>query len=224
MATKKDKLLCPNGHTLPHTVANGAQCTPVVCAVENIGHGLQKQKQERTDEAAEVAVAMEKANRQVGIKVAQEKLRKKLIPRPVFEDTKSAEEWAQMRLIQLAPDAVAELEYQLQYGDDSQRAAAARDVLDANGMRRREAMQGGGQTIILHMGGSLPWAANQTVTIDATKQPGKASASQAQTVQQYVREGLRRLPEIDSGGPHQGPDEAALEPDASPVHQGPDEG
>jgi hypothetical protein len=67
-----------------------------------------------------------------------------------------AEEWADAQLNEALPEAVAELRFQLKYGDDKQRMDAARDVLDATGKRRRDGGAGGGATIIVNVG-ALPW-------------------------------------------------------------------
>lgn len=67
-----------------------------------------------------------------------------------------AEEWADKNLNEALPEAVAELRYQLRYGDDKQRMDAARDVLDATGKRRKDGGVSGGATIIVNVG-TLPW-------------------------------------------------------------------
>lgn len=71
-----------------------------------------------------------------------------------------AEEWADKRLIDLLPAAVAELEYQLKLGDDKQRIEAADKVLSANGRSRRDGGGLGTAPIIILTGGAVvqpPW-------------------------------------------------------------------
>lgn len=82
--------------------------------------------------------------------------RRGLLPVPDLKGGE-AEEYAQRKLVDLLPQAVTELEQQLTYGDDKQRIEAARDVLDANGMRRREQVGNMVPPIVLNFTGVLPW-------------------------------------------------------------------
>lgn len=82
--------------------------------------------------------------------------RRGLLPVPDLKGG-DAEEYAQKRLVEMLPAAVTELEHQLTYGDDKQRIDAARDVLDANGMRRREQAGNMVPPIVLNFTGVLPW-------------------------------------------------------------------
>ncbi len=89
-----------------------------------------------------------------------------------------AEEYVQRRALTLSVDAMAELERQLKLGDDTQRREAARDILDMNGMRKRESGGGNGPVIVMmgQNGGALavPWAqrlpASSTQTAPALKE------------------------------------------------------
>lgn len=218
----KQKLLCPDGHKLPHVLSNGAQCTPAFCAVQNMGNALAKKKEEAIADRDDEAIAMEKAKRHSSLAISREKLRKKLVERPEFPDAKAAEEWTQDRVVKLLPDALAEVEYQLRFGDDAQRMGAARDILDANGMRRRDATASGGQTIILHMNSVLPWQDKAQVTIDAAKLSREVAEGKTEAVRKHLPEQLRRPADVDSG---RGPaaEREVNQPDPGPVHQGPDE-
>lgn len=135
--------------------------------------------------AADAAPATEsddKTASQLAKAVAKRAMRRNLVPVPEGLDGADAEEWAQKKAVQLLPDAAAELEYQLKYGDDSQRREAARDVLDMNGMRRRESGGNNAPTIILNLGNTkLPWEQKtdeKVVAGEATRsEAGKAQAS-----------------------------------------------
>lgn len=72
----------------------------------------------------------------------------------------AAEEYVQRKALMLSVDALAEIERQLKLGDDNQRREAARDILDMNGMRKREASAGNQAVIILNNPAGLaglPW-------------------------------------------------------------------
>ena len=76
-----------------------------------------------------------------------------------------AEQYVQKKALSLAPEALMEIERQLRLGDDSQRREAARDILDMNGMRRKEAAPGNGPVIMLvNPGGGdpAPWVKRVT--------------------------------------------------------------
>lgn len=107
------------------------------------------------------------------VREAQERMA--IVKRPSADgemaDAQSAEAWAVERLKQLAPAAVMQLEYDLKYGNSSQRAAAARDVLDRAGYGKNDnavRSNNGGPVIVL-MGGDarmLSWAPGAKV-VDA---------------------------------------------------------
>lgn len=69
--------------------------------------------------------------------------------------------WGQDKLAALLPEAVANVAYDLRYGSDRERTAAADRVLAANGLDKREAAKTGGQGLIvlnINTGGeTIPW-------------------------------------------------------------------
>lgn len=74
----------------------------------------------------------------------------------------AAEEWADKKLVDLLPAAVADVEWDLKYGDDAERQAARKQILDATGRGKREQGGGGSQPIIMLVGagvgpGAQPW-------------------------------------------------------------------
>jgi hypothetical protein len=77
--------------------------------------------------------------------------------------------WAEAQSAQLLPKAVTEIAYQLEYGDSKARFEAANSVLDMNGLRRKESMGGGGQTIILNITGKLPWEKDKDDAKDSAR-------------------------------------------------------
>lgn len=90
----------------------------------------------------------------------------------------AAEEWVSRRALMLSVDALAELERQLKLGDDTQRREAARDILDMNGMRKKESVGGANTPIIMLVnpnGGpvQVPWAQRAPIGSTAIIQPPK---------------------------------------------------
>lgn len=87
--------------------------------------------------------------------------RKQLALLPDGLKGEAATQWAQEKLVDLLPEAVASIQYDLRYGTDKVRAEAADKVLRANGLDKREAREGGGGLIILQLGDSgakgIPW-------------------------------------------------------------------
>lgn len=72
----------------------------------------------------------------------------------------NARQWAEQKLQELLPDAVASLSWDLKYGSDKARQDAVDKVLKANGMDKREGAQSTGGTIILNIGNgatNIPW-------------------------------------------------------------------
>lgn len=175
---------CPRGHPLPnHT--NKGDCAPIYCALEK-GDKADPKKAEKA-RRSELARHQETADKHLDkmlpkgdplfdvarADAIEEKVETvsrmakavgRLSARRAFFNVPEglggaeAEEWATQRAVSLLPDALAEIEYQLKMGDDSQRRDAARDVLDINGMRKKDGGGNVGATIILNLGGSrLPW-------------------------------------------------------------------
>ena len=72
--------------------------------------------------------------------------------------------WADRKSLELLPIALAEVNFNLKFGNDKQRSEAPTQVLDMHGLRRREAAAGQHATIVLNIGGgkealtdALPW-------------------------------------------------------------------
>lgn len=157
---------CPGGHGLPnHT--NKGQCTPIYCAlttddadeetpeqeVERVARGKEKKDSEKELEQKRLMRTQMRAA-----------MRQELVPVPAGLKGGDAEAWTGARLVELSPYAVAEMEFQLKYGDDEQRARAAARVLDSTGHGKKD-LATGGATIVINMSGQgaqsigaiLPW-------------------------------------------------------------------
>lgn len=139
-AKKKVKATqCPGGHTLPNP-----GCSPVTC-VEQGTVALDKVKKPQ-DNKLEFAIARKEA-------------REQLVPVPDLKGAE-ADEHVETRMVDLMPRALAEIEFQLNYGDNTERINAARDIMRMNGRLNRDAPSGAGPTIIINNGGAemqLPW-------------------------------------------------------------------
>jgi len=189
-------VVCPKGHKLPKTFS-GMNCTPVFCAAQEVVASealTEKDKKRRTQakrsiEKAEYAIRLAKemqgelANTE---KVAEAEETQKLErysgqhrARLAYTKTPSdlhgadAEEFADKKIVHLLPAAVAELEFQLKFGDDKQRMDAATKVLDATGRGKREMLNGGSGPLIILTGNSViqpPWR-KPSATIDVTPAP-----------------------------------------------------
>jgi len=88
--------------------------------------------------------------------------RKQLAKLPDGLKGDEALKWAQEKMVDLLPEAVANIAHDLRYGTDRQREAATDRVLRANGMDKRDANAGmGGQGLIvlnLNQGAeTVPW-------------------------------------------------------------------
>ena len=86
--------------------------------------------------------------------------RRELAKLPAGLEGEAATTWAQNKLVELLPEAVASVAHDLRYGNDKVRAEAADKVLRANGLDKREASPGGGGLIVLNLGSAgaeIPW-------------------------------------------------------------------
>lgn len=154
-------LKCPAGHALPHKTKQG-RCTTEWCALakgeeESLGEAPIKllapaptvstkalAKAEAEDLVQSDTMRLETEQR---IAEAHRQVRRRVVGVP--QTIEDPEGYAQAKAVSLLPEAMAEIEYQLKYGDDRQRAEMADRVLDMTGNRKRDALAGGGQTIVL---------------------------------------------------------------------------
>lgn len=90
--------------------------------------------------------------------------RKQLAKLPDGLEGDKALKWAQEKMVDLLPEAVANIAFDLRYGTDRQREAATDRVLRANGMDKRDAgaSMGGQGLIVLNLTNAegaetVPW-------------------------------------------------------------------
>ena len=195
-------LQCPRLHKLPHKSSTGDCTPLYCADKENLLNPTVKedrllQNQRPVEEEAatlteattpsEVAAEVEesypdneKAKRAVRVDTltqlshaaARSAARATFFKVPQNLEPAEIEAWAQTKAVSMLPKALAELDYQLTMGDDNQRRDAMRDVLDINGMRKREANGSTGATIILNLNGKeLPWAQKvvEKLSVDKNK-------------------------------------------------------
>lgn len=165
---------CPAGHQLPYKGSTGVECTAMYCGeIENATtKALAKlDAPERAEMLGAEADKIEaKEQRRSAIAQARSRARRELLKVPEGMSGAEAEEWVTRKKLELTPYAIAELEYQLLYGDDASRSKAALEVLDRTGHGKQASANLGGAVIVL-AGGSvaLPWAERETVDAGAKK-------------------------------------------------------
>lgn len=145
---------CPRGHKLL-TLFGGRKCLARRCAEQAREEALAAPPPKR-------AASLTPAERgEVGEGEKAFSRRAKLSQLPVGLKGEEATKWAQDKLVALLPEAVASVAYDLRYGTDRERSAAADRVLAASGLDKREAAKTGGQGLIvlnINTGGeSIPW-------------------------------------------------------------------
>jgi hypothetical protein len=162
-AAADNLLRCPSGHNLPHKGDLG-ECTPVDCGAPH-----DKPSAALPEPARALATKEKQAPGEVEsgrIALAEQRLRARLeaLAVPEFKDAADAETWADRKLAMMLPLAIADVEADLRWGDDTQRATARRQVLEATGRGRRDGIGGGsGPSIVIIANNpngtiDLPWA------------------------------------------------------------------
>lgn len=137
---------CPGGHALPHE-SGGGRCTPLWCTEPTKKRGGGRMKANaivKSLPASDVKDMAELEDRRFQHSMNKAKLRKEYMKVPEGLTGPDAEAYVQRKMIDLTPDAVAELEFQLKIGDDRQRMTAAQDILDRAGFGKRD---GGGAAV-----------------------------------------------------------------------------
>lgn len=101
----------------------------------------------------------------VGAALGRYAVRRKLLNIPKLEDEKQLESYVGKKLLELAPEALGQLEYDLKLGDDRARSEAAREILDRAGFGKGEKKdQLNAPIVIINPGAvmaQLPWAQRQ---------------------------------------------------------------
>lgn len=102
------------------------------------------------------------------------KRRAELARLPANLKAEEAAKWAQDKMVELLPEAVANVAHDLRYGTDKQRAEATDRVLRANGMDKGDAKQAGQHgVIVLNLSAqaeAIPWLSRMkpAQVVDAT--------------------------------------------------------
>lgn len=158
---QRKKAYCPGGHAIPHQVAGKGYCSKKRCIEqpeltpgaevwsERGGHGEQVINLDKLKEVDPRDHGRLERAAQVGLK------------KTLKGD--DALRWAQDKMVELLPEAVANVAWDMRYGTDKQRTEATDKVLRANGMDKKDAnQQGQSGLIILQLGagsdaGNIPW-------------------------------------------------------------------
>ena len=141
----KPKKLCPKGHP------SGTRTGGGTCGVRRCGEDSAALMPAKLDEDALAKIAPEEQAFHTRATLAK-------LPKDLAGE--AATEWATKKLVDLLPEAVASLAWDLRYGTDKVRSEAADKVLRANGLDKREASPGGGGLIVLNIGSEVakvPW-------------------------------------------------------------------
>lgn len=134
---------CPRGHDLPNMVS-GIECSPLAC-----GGTFESADASSPNPKSEERQLEHEANRIA----KREELRNKLVPTPRDLTGAAADEYVERKITELQPIAIAEMEWQLRFGGDAERAKAARDILDAGGHGKKDRVGASANMIIINMGG-----------------------------------------------------------------------
>ena len=137
---------CPIGHELPNT-ANGIECSSLACGgshepLDASSPNPRSEERQLEYEAGRIA--------------KREELRNKLVPTPKDLTGAAADEYVERKITELQPIAIAEMEWQLRFGGDAERAKAARDILDAGGHGKKDRIGASANMIIIQMGNGSP--------------------------------------------------------------------
>lgn len=136
---------CPNGHELPNT-EDGVECSSAQCALELV----------TTTPVSPVLANHEDRQFDNEVKTALrgENYRRKLVPVPEGLTGADADDYVERRITELQPVAIAEMERQLRFGNDTERGKAARDLLDAGGHGKKDRLGVGANMIVINMSGN----------------------------------------------------------------------
>lgn len=146
--------VCPQGHIIGSrpTGAGRRKCKANLCALTNV----EELKAVPVDLDLDALAAIPEQDKPFAARSALAKL-------PDGLKGEEALKWSQEKLVELLPEAVANVTWNLRYGTDKQRDEATDRVLKANGLDKKDANATVGQNyIVLQMGAqdnSIPWLA-----------------------------------------------------------------
>lgn len=146
-AAPKPKRQCPKGHAVRKAFGK-FYCSSALC-----GEDLQAMAggSKQVDEAA-------LAKRDPAEVEAEARLTMAKVPANLKGD--EAVRWSQEKMVELLPEAVANIAWNLRFGTAKERAEATDRVLRANGMDKRDQGVQSGGLIVLNLGNSnteVPW-------------------------------------------------------------------
>lgn len=143
---KVTKNPCPKGHTIGKSFS-GFKCSSALCG-EDLAAMAGKREQD-LDELQKLDPAQAEA---------EHRLAAARVPAGLKGD--EAVKWSQDKMVELLPEAVANIAWNLRFGTAKERAEATDKVLRANGMDRRDSGVQSGGMIVLNLGGTatdIPW-------------------------------------------------------------------
>ena len=148
---------CPKGHAVG-TKWDERTCTKLTCAEQpaQLKPGYVPKTKKKYDPPPEVAERSKPPTEALTPAHALFVERVTMAGVPAGLSADEALAWSQRKLQELLPEAVAELQFQLRYGNDKQRFEAVDRVLNANGVAKKEVANGPtGPTVIVNLGGDL---------------------------------------------------------------------
>lgn len=163
----KDPKFCPKGHPTG-TSFEGQRCNTRKCGEDKL-----REKKLHINKGALDLDSLSK----VDPKDAAHEQRMELVNKPRGLKAEDARGWAEGKLQELLPEAVANIAWDLRYGEQRARSEATDRVLRANGMDKREAGNvGQGGMIVLNIGTGgggadmkIPWLQRVSKPVVASK-------------------------------------------------------
>lgn len=141
LVPKEGQKLCPAGHAVGVSFGN-RRCSGVRCAKAFISEAAARGEQ--------TSNLVQKKERDTLAPAEVEWLkRKRLSMLPEGLEGDEATNWAEKKLRNLLPEAVANIAHDLRYGTQKERQAAAERVLASQGLDKREAAKHAGQGLIV---------------------------------------------------------------------------
>lgn len=152
-STNRPWSYCPKGHRT-RTRFNKAYCSQERCGDD----AMKALELQALQEAEAARLAQLEKEAPMDFRLLQ---RQATVPIPPGLTGDAATRWAQEQLVNMLPEAVAEIAWVMKYGSDKQRMEASDRVLAANGLSKREAAAApNAGMIVLNFGSGatgVPW-------------------------------------------------------------------
>lgn len=147
---------CPKGHEVGFKIGDRL-CTARCCAEDPPPFLAAQKTKEQLLAEAKTATKAPKPNKEdeliPGHAAYLQRIKTAGVPAGLVGD--KAVEWSQAKLLEMLPEAVANIQHDLRYGSAKERTEAAMTVLKANGVAQKDAVNATTPTIILQLGDSL---------------------------------------------------------------------